>query len=52
VVLNRCSLNGGVTVNADPPPVPGVIVNVVEDVNRADRSLLTRVWSIMAIYVA
>jgi len=31
VAINR-KKNGGVTVKAEPPPVPGVIVNVVEDV--------------------
>jgi hypothetical protein len=30
--VNRCRWNGGVIVNADPPPVPGVIVNDAEEV--------------------
>src|SRR6185437_5519293 len=40
-VISR-SLNGGVIVNADPPPVPGVIVKLVELVYIACISLFTR----------
>lgn len=45
VISRRCS--GGVMVNAEPPEVPGVMVNVVELVNRAWMIALTRVWSVM-----
>src|ERR1039458_4189200 len=46
VVISRRRY-GGVTMNADPPPVPGVIVNVVELVYRACISALTLFWSVM-----
>src|SRR6185503_10600785 len=42
-VISR-SLNGGVIVNADPPPVPGVIVKLVELVYIACISLFTRLF--------
>src|ERR1035441_566435 len=38
---------GGVMTNADPPPVPGVIVNVEDEVNRACKIAFTRALSVM-----